>query len=110
MENEENKVNEEVEQKTQEQVQEVLTNDEDKIDISEYEELNDRYKRMLAEFENYKKRSQKERENIYGMITGDVVATMLPIMDNLEKEQFKTLKRKRVSVHDGYLPTMFFKN
>ena len=30
--------------------------------------------------------------------------------DNLEKEQFKTLKRKRVSVHDGYLPTMFFKN
>lgn len=30
--------------------------------------------------------------------------------DNLKKEQFKTLKRKRVSVHDGYLPTMFFKN
>ena len=30
--------------------------------------------------------------------------------DNLEKEQFKTLKKKRVSVHDGYLPTMFFKN
>lgn len=54
-------------------------------DDSEYEELDDRYKRLLAEFENYKKRSQKERENIYGMITGDVVATMLPIMDNLEK-------------------------
>ena len=54
-------------------------------DNSEYEELNDRYKRLLAEFENYKKRSQKEREGIYGMITGDVVATMLPIMDNLEK-------------------------
>ncbi len=52
---------------------------------SEIEELNDRYKRLLAEFENYKKRSQKERENIYGIITGDVVATMLPIMDNLEK-------------------------
>ena len=30
--------------------------------------------------------------------------------DNIEKEQFKTLKRKRISVHDGYLPTMFFKN
>ena len=85
MENEENKVNEEVVEKVQEQVQEDLTNDEDKIDISEYEELNDRYKRMLAEFENYKKRSQKERESIYGMITGDVVASMLPIMDNLEK-------------------------
>ena len=58
------------------------------IDITktaEYEELNDRYKRLLAEFENYKKRSQKEKESIYGMITGDVVTTMLPIMDNLEK-------------------------
>lgn len=30
--------------------------------------------------------------------------------DNIEKEQFKILKQKRVSVHDGYLPTMFFKN
>lgn len=52
---------------------------------SEIEELTDRYKRLFAEFENYKKRSQKEKENIYGMITGDVVSTMLPIMDNLEK-------------------------
>ena len=51
----------------------------------EYDELEDRYKRLFAEFENYKKRSQKERDSIYGMITGDVVATMLPIMDNLEK-------------------------
>lgn len=30
--------------------------------------------------------------------------------DNLNKEQFNTLKKKRISVHDGYLPTMFFKN
>lgn len=52
---------------------------------NELEELNDRYKRLLAEFENYKKRSQKERDNLYGLITGDVVSTILPIMDNLEK-------------------------
>ena len=52
---------------------------------SEYDELNDRYKRLLAEFENYKKRSAKEKESIYGMITGDVVTTMLQLMDNLEK-------------------------
>lgn len=30
--------------------------------------------------------------------------------DNIEKEEFKVLKKERVSVHDGYLPTMFFKN
>lgn len=52
---------------------------------NEIDELNDRYKRLLAEFENFKKRSQKERDGLYGMITGDVVSTILPIMDNLEK-------------------------
>ena len=73
MENEENVVNEEVEVK------------EETISLAEYNELDDRFKRMLAEFENYKKRSQKEKDGIYGMITGEVGATMHPIMDNLEK-------------------------
>lgn len=50
----------------------------------ELDELNDRYKRLLAEFENYKKRSQKERENLYNSVLGDIITGMLPIMDNLE--------------------------
>lgn len=75
MENEEKNLNEEVE---------INTVEVNKLK-EEYDELDDRYKRMFAEFENYKKRSQKEKEGIYGMITGDVVATMLPVMDNLQK-------------------------
>ena len=80
MENEEKNVNEEVENIGVDSNTEEL----DKLK-EEYNELDDRYKRMFAEFENYKKRSQKEKEGIYGMITGDVVATMLPVMDNLQK-------------------------
>ena len=61
----------------------------EKVDLknenSELEEMTDRYKRILAEFENYKKRSQKERENLYNMITGDVISSIFPVMDNLEK-------------------------
>ena len=49
------------------------------------EELEDRYKRLLAEFENFKKRSSKERETLFNMVTGEVILKMLPIMDNLEK-------------------------
>ena len=30
--------------------------------------------------------------------------------DTIEKEKYKVLKKDRISVHDGYLPTMFFKN
>ena len=50
----------------------------------EYDELNDRYKRVLAEFENFKKRSQKERESLYNSVLGDIITGMLPAMDNLE--------------------------
>lgn len=50
----------------------------------ELDELNDRYKRVMAEFENYKKRSSKERETLYNSILGDIVEVFLPIVDNLE--------------------------
>ena len=50
----------------------------------ELDELNDRYKRVLAEFENFKKRSGKERETLYNSILGDLVEVFLPIVDNLE--------------------------
>ena len=50
----------------------------------ELDELNDRYKRVLAEFENYKKRSGKERETLYNSILSDIVEIFLPIVDNLE--------------------------
>ena len=50
----------------------------------EYDDLEDRYKRILAEFENFKKRSGKERELLYNSILSDVVSVMLPAIDNLE--------------------------
>ena len=50
----------------------------------ELDELDDRYKRVFAEFENYKKRAQKERENLYNSILGDIITNMLPIIDNLD--------------------------
>lgn len=51
----------------------------------EIEEVNDRLKRIMAEFENYKKRNIKEKEQQYSSILGDVVSSLLPIIDNLEK-------------------------
>ena len=50
----------------------------------EIDDLNDRYKRVLAEFGNFKKRSGKERETLYNSILADVVEVFLPIVDNLE--------------------------
>ena len=50
----------------------------------DYDELDERYKRILAEFENFKKRSSKEREGLYNSILSDVIEVILPVVDNLE--------------------------
>ena len=60
-------------------------NEEIQKDKAELEELNDRYKRLFAEFENYKKRSLKERESLYNSVLGDIISEILPAIDNLEK-------------------------
>ena len=39
----------------------------------------------MAEFENYKKRSSKERELLYNSLLADIISSFLPIIDNLEK-------------------------
>ena len=49
------------------------------------EEKDDRIKRLMAEFENFKKRSDKERTNLYNSVMGDVITSLLPVLDNLEK-------------------------
>ncbi len=51
----------------------------------ELEEITDRYKRLMAEFDNYKKRSAKERDALYNSLVADIVTSLLPTLDNLEK-------------------------
>lgn len=51
----------------------------------ELEDVKDRHTRLIAEFDNLKKRSAKEREGLYNSIMGDIVSALLPVIDNLEK-------------------------
>ena len=44
---------------------------------------NDRYLRLLAEYDNFRKRSQKEKDNLYGDVKADTVTKFLPVYDNL---------------------------
>ena len=46
---------------------------------------NDRLLRLMAELDNYKKRSARERENIYTDIRVDTVTKFLPVYDNLAR-------------------------
>ena len=79
-------INENETEKENETAKNEEAKNEEKVIITEekYNELDDRYKRVLAEFENFKKRSQKERELLYNSVLGDIILGMLPAMDNLE--------------------------
>ena len=47
--------------------------------------FNDKYLRLAAEYENFRRRSQKEKEGLYGEIKADTVKLFLPVYDNLER-------------------------
>ena len=67
--------------------EEVKLNEKDELAKTkqELEETTDRLKRIMAEFENYKKRSGKERDVLYNSLLADIVSSFLPVIDNLEK-------------------------
>lgn len=48
-------------------------------------ESEEKYLRLYAEFDNYKKRTQKEKDARYADAVIDTVAALLPVMDNLER-------------------------
>jgi len=50
---------------------------------TELQGANDRYLRLLAEYDNFRKRSQKEKDGLYGDIKADTVSKFLPVYDNL---------------------------
>ena len=52
---------------------------------AEKKELEDRYLRLMAEYDNYRRRTQKERENIYPDAVADTLKELLPVLDNLQR-------------------------
>ena len=49
------------------------------------EELTDRIKRQMAEFENFRKRTEKEKSSMYEMGARDMIEKILPVVDNFER-------------------------
>lgn len=52
---------------------------------AKFEEMQDRYLRLMAEYDNFRKRSQKEKGKLYEDATVDCVKTLLPLIDSLER-------------------------
>ena len=80
----------------EEQVADAAETDEQNVEVNELDkikqELNekaDRLLRTLAEYDNFRKRSQKEKEGAYEDSKALVLKKLLPVIDNIERAQVK---------------------
>lgn len=54
---------------------------------AELAEKDDKYLRMAAEYDNFRRRSREEKDGVYDSALGDTVSELLPIIDNLERAE-----------------------
>jgi molecular chaperone GrpE len=88
MSKEENLNEEELEQKEEQPIEEEtqqLTAEEEAI--AKYNEINDKYLRLYSDFENFRKRTQKEKIDLYKTAGEDVISAVLPVIDDFERAQ-----------------------
>ncbi|MFQ3802070.1 nucleotide exchange factor GrpE [Staphylococcus equorum] len=82
-----------------------------KQDVQENEE---KYLRLYAEFENYKRRIQKENQTMKAYKAQDVLNDILPTIDNIERalqiegenEQFQSLKKGVEMIHESLIDAL----
>ncbi len=109
--------NQEIENQASEEKEEVLEFPEDEVEeaseeaegedagsseeddtASELAEMKDRYMRLLAEYDNFRRRTQKEKEGIYADAIAEVVKEWLPLVDDIERAVISSENMDETSV------------
>lgn len=80
-----NSTQEEVTQEVETQVEETKEPTEEEKMQAQLSEANDKFLRTLAEYDNYRKRSQKEKEQAYGDSKAALLSEFLPVLDNFDR-------------------------
>lgn len=73
------------EEKSEEKVDETSDTTAEKAVDPALAAMNDKYLRLCAEYDNFRRRSQKEKDNLYGEVKADTLLKFLPVYDNLER-------------------------
>ncbi len=60
----------------------------------DFEILSDKYLRLAAEYDNFRKRSQKEKESLYTESVDQVIGELLPVFDSLERAEIAAAQVK----------------
>lgn len=62
----------------------------------------DKFLRLFAEFENYKRRTSKERIELYKTASQELMTSLLPIVDDLERASLEFLKSNDKQLNEGF--------
>ena len=102
---EKDSVEEEVLTAEKEVVSEEIVEERDPLDIlkSDLEKEKDKNLRLFAEFENFRKRTAKEKLELFTTANKDIMSILLPILDNFER----SIKANNYSEEDG--PVLIYK-
>ncbi len=63
---------------------------------AKYNELNDKYMRLVAEYDNYRRRTLKERMDLIKSAGEDILVNILPVVDNVERAQKSMQNAKEI--------------
>lgn len=76
-------------------------------------EFDNRYKRLQADFDNFRRRTNQEKEQLSGFVKGNVLADLLPVLDNFERAvqspaegDAKTFLDGFVMIHQNLMTTL----
>lgn len=79
----------EIQEETEETVEETeeIQEEPSELDLlkAKYDELYDKHLRTLAEYDNFKKRTGKEKDELWTLAVCDTIEKLLPVVDNLER-------------------------
>ena len=83
--------------------------EETSVPLSQYEKIKDDYLRLAAEFDNYKKRTEKEKESLGAASVAYFINSLFPLIDNFEmamsqeevSKEIETFNNLLTSVLDG---------
>ena len=83
---------------------EAVENQVDKVNLEDqFKEEKDKFLRLFAEFENYKRRTAKERIELFSTASEEVMVSLLPILDDFDRASTEIEKDKDNEVFKGVL-------
>jgi len=101
-----NKEESTVDEFDEDSVEDNTESDESSVPLSQFEKIKDDYLRLAADFDNYKKRTEKEKESIGAASIAYFVSSLFPLIDNFEMAMTQEKISKEVETFNNLMASV----